>query len=80
MTVAEARDRACALMVLGTYSFQALEFYQKLGYELAGQIEDCPPGHTHYYLFKWLAPTEKRQRPINHLANDDIALSHTHPE
>ena len=77
---AEARDRACAIMVLGTYSFQALEFYQKLGYALAGKIEDCPPGHTHYYLFKRLASAEKCQRAISHLTNDDITLSHTHPE
>jgi ribosomal protein S18 acetylase RimI-like enzyme len=55
----EARARACAVIVLGTYSFQALEFYQKLGYGLAGKIEDCPPGHTHYYLFKRL-PIDRR--------------------
>jgi GNAT superfamily N-acetyltransferase len=51
----EARTRTCAIIVLGTYSFQALDFYQKLGYELASKIEDCPPGHTHYHLFKRLS-------------------------
>lgn len=50
----EARARGCSLIVLSTYSFQAPAFYQKHGYTIAGQIDDCPPGHTDYYLHKRL--------------------------
>jgi ribosomal protein S18 acetylase RimI-like enzyme len=35
-----------------TASFQALNFYKKHGYEIAGTIKDLPPGHTNYYLTK----------------------------
>ena len=37
---------------LATASFQAPDFYQKLGYEICGKIEDLPPGHTNYFLQK----------------------------
>lgn len=37
---------------LGTTSFQALDFYQKMGYQICGKIEDLPPGHTNYFLKK----------------------------
>lgn len=50
----EALGRGCSIVVLGTYSFQAPEFYQRRGYELVGRVEDCPPGHTNYYLKKVL--------------------------
>lgn len=51
---AEARTRACNVIVLASYSFQAPDFYRKLGYEEAGQVKDCPPGQTHYYFKKYL--------------------------
>lgn len=51
----EARRRGCALVITGTYSFQAPEFYQRNGYQVAGKIEDCPPGHSNYWLKKELA-------------------------
>ena len=50
----EARARGCLLIVLSTYNFQAPAFYQKHSYTIAGQINDCPPGHTDYYLYKRL--------------------------
>jgi len=37
---------------LETTSFQALGFYQKQGYEIFGQLEGKPAGHTWYYLKK----------------------------
>ena len=37
-------------------SFQALPFYQKYGYQVWGQLDDFPPGHTHYYLRKEFSP------------------------
>ena len=48
----EARARGCAIVILGTYSFQAPAFYQKLGYAVVGRIDDCPPSHANYYLKK----------------------------
>jgi GNAT superfamily N-acetyltransferase len=48
----EARTRGCRHAYLDTFSFQALGFYQKLGYELFGQLDDYPPGHTKYFLQK----------------------------
>ena len=37
---------------LGTGSFQALDFYLKLGYSVVCQFEDYPRGHTNYLLRK----------------------------
>ena len=37
---------------LDTFSFQALEFYRKFGYQVFGQLENFPAGHTRYFLSK----------------------------
>ena len=50
----EARRRWCGQMVLDTHSFQAPEFYQKLGYEIVGVVDEYPRGHKKYYLKKRL--------------------------
>jgi ribosomal protein S18 acetylase RimI-like enzyme len=47
--------RGCHSAFVDTHSFQALPFYQKLGYTVFGELEDFPPGHTRYYLKKRLA-------------------------
>ena len=39
---------------LWTASFQAPQFYLRHGYTIFGQLEDCPPGHTKFYLRKRL--------------------------
>ena len=49
---AVAAERGCIGACLDTYSFQARGFYEKLGYNLFGTIEDCPPGGAHHYLQK----------------------------
>lgn len=51
----EALTRGCRNAHLDTYSFQAREFYLKLGYTLFGQLEDYPPGHSRYFLRKSLS-------------------------
>ena len=51
----EARRRGCRFAQVDTFSFQALPFYQRLGYEIFGVLEDYPPGHQRYYLKKTLA-------------------------
>ena len=48
----EAKERGCIGVHLDTFSFQALPFYQKLGYEVFGEIEDHPIGHTRHYVKK----------------------------
>ena len=49
---AEARRRGCIGMYLNTASFQAPEFYPKLGFEVIAMVDDFPPGHRNYYLLK----------------------------
>ncbi len=47
-----AVERGCRHAHLETFSFQAPEFYRRLGYEVFGRLEDYPQGHVHYYLKK----------------------------
>lgn len=54
MAEVEARDRGCKAIYLASYSFQAPEFYRKLGFEVFAQLDDFPPGHQHYHLVKRL--------------------------
>ena len=48
----EAALRGCAHAHCDTFEFQAVPFYEKLGYEVFGHLEDYPPGHTRYFLQK----------------------------
>ena len=50
----EARNRGIKHAYLDTFSFQAPEFYKKLGYEVFGELEDFPTGHQRYFLRKEL--------------------------
>ncbi len=52
---AYARKRGAIGSTLETYSFQARPFYEGLGYEVCGTIDDYPPGHTKFILKKLLA-------------------------
>jgi ribosomal protein S18 acetylase RimI-like enzyme len=50
-----ARQRGCKVSELTTMNWQAPHFYQKQGYEIFGEIKDCPnEGQTKYYLKKIL--------------------------
>lgn len=42
------------LVYLDTFDFQAKDFYLKQGYRIFGTLENCPPGHTKYFLEKSL--------------------------
>lgn len=48
----EAKKRGCHHAYVDTFSFQALGFYEKLGYQVFGVLEDFPPGHKRYFLQK----------------------------
>lgn len=50
----EARARGCQQIVLESFSFQAPDFYQKLGFETFAILDDHPRGHQHHYLCKRL--------------------------
>lgn len=50
----DGRKRGATLIHLDTFDFQARGFYEKHGYEVFGVLEDCPEGHTRYYLKKRL--------------------------
>jgi GNAT superfamily N-acetyltransferase len=51
---AEAIRRGCHGAYLDTFSYQARPFYEKLGYEVFGTLEDYPPGHQRFYMRKRL--------------------------
>jgi GNAT superfamily N-acetyltransferase len=56
LAAAEAygREHGCASAYLSTFEFQAPAFYRKRGYELFGELPDCPRGHAYYFLRKRL--------------------------
>ena len=49
---AEARKRGAKHAYLDTFSFQAPDFYEKLGYKVFGELRDFPPGHKRFYMCK----------------------------
>lgn len=48
----EAKTRGCSLAHLDTFDFQAKGFYMKHGYEIFGELDNCPPGHKRLFLKK----------------------------
>ena len=49
-----ARDRGCTGVWLDTFAFQALPFYQGLGFSVFGELKDHPRGISQYWLEKRL--------------------------
>jgi ribosomal protein S18 acetylase RimI-like enzyme len=52
---AEARARGCTLIYLETFTFQAPNFYARLGYEVAATLAGFPDGITKFLMTKRLA-------------------------
>ncbi len=50
----EARARGCAGIYLGSFTFQAPDFYKRAGYSEFGRIDGFPPGHALVFLLKRL--------------------------
>ena len=57
---AEALRRGCRQLVLATFSFQAPEFYRKLGFQVLLELPDYPSGHSHLVLRKLISPGSDR--------------------
>ncbi len=51
----KAKNKGIKRVKLYTFDFQALPFYEKLGYTVYGKLDDYPEGHTVYYLKKILS-------------------------
>ena len=49
---AEARTRGCRNLWLDTYAFQARAFYERLGFEVFGQIDGPAPMFPRWFLRK----------------------------
>ncbi|MEA2739866.1 MAG: hypothetical protein QOH05_3173 [Acetobacteraceae bacterium] len=54
----EARARDCLGITVDTFSFQAVPFYEKMGFSIFGVLDDCPPGHRRLFLQKRLVAVE----------------------
>jgi GNAT superfamily N-acetyltransferase len=54
----EAIRNGCINAYTDTFSFQAPEFYKKLGYTVFGELEDFPVGHSRFFLRKNLLQSE----------------------
>ena len=52
--------KGCLGSHLDTFEYQALPFYEKLGYEVFGVLEGYPPGYRQYHLRKG-RPDEARE-------------------
>lgn len=51
----EALARNCRVVVLATHTYQAPDFYPKLGYVQCGLAQDWPVGYQQYWFTKRLA-------------------------
>ena len=50
----EAVARGCTHAWLNTFEFQARGFYEKLGYECFGELQNYPIGYSRYFMKKSL--------------------------
>ncbi|RST14396.1 N-acetyltransferase [Streptomyces sp. WAC05374] len=53
----EARRRGCDRMIVSSFSFQAPDFYRRLGYVETGCSEGIPGGNVDVHFFKSLDPS-----------------------
>ncbi|KAA0549924.1 GNAT family N-acetyltransferase [Bacillus sp. BGMRC 2118] len=62
-----AVNRKCDFIKVDTLSFQALEFYEKHGYKVFGQLDNVGRHFTHYYLKKDLLKHSLFSKTLLHL-------------
>ncbi len=51
----EGLKRGCTISYTNTFSWQAPEFYEKMGYSLYGKLDGFPEGNSLSYYFKKLS-------------------------
>ena len=51
-----AVDTGCRGMWVSTFTFQAPAFYERLGFEMCGEIAEYPAGHSRLFYKKHVAP------------------------
>ncbi len=56
-----AQTRGCHHAWVDTFSFQARPFYERLGYQVFGELPNYPAGETRYFLSKSLGLSGKGQ-------------------
>ena len=47
-----AIEEGCRYAHLDTFSYQARPFYERLGYEVFGTLDNYPPGHQRFFMKK----------------------------
>lgn len=47
-----SKEKGCHLIHLDTFDFQAKDFYMKYGYEIFGELAECPQGHKRFFMKK----------------------------
>jgi GNAT superfamily N-acetyltransferase len=57
-----AISMGCIGAYLDTFEYQARPFYEKLGYELFGTLDDYPPGYRQFHLVKRLSVQVEREK------------------
>ena len=57
--MAEAESRGCSQLLLATHSFQAPDFYAKLGFRELFRVDDYPSGHAEIFLLRSLRRTAR---------------------
>ncbi len=50
----EGKKRNCTICYTNTFTWQAPEFYEKLGYKVYGELKNFPPGNSLTYFYKQL--------------------------
>ena len=58
----EALARGCHSAWLDTFSFQAPDFYRRLGYTVFGRLDGYPAPHSRFFMQKTLAPSPDDKR------------------
>ncbi|WP_397453849.1 GNAT family N-acetyltransferase [Pseudomonas sp. NA-150] len=61
MNMAEqlALEKGCLGIWLDTFSFQAPDFYHRLGFSVFGELKDYPPGHSRFFMQKRVQSQEQ---------------------
>jgi len=47
-----ARERGCFNAIVDTFDFEARGFYERMGYQVYGELPGFPRGHSHLHLAK----------------------------